>query len=276
MSDEFSPYLHGLCHLLAQLRPISAEYQNALLLQQRLERNIAEARNYGPDPTQRSELNRILNILNDLSLQTTGKSFDTWCKMPPIAQQAANSEEMLPGELYLGKLEAVHAGNIHQELTDQLVEIGAKPKVGKKTLQEDILERYTTISLHAIFLYTSQDEAIAPYILEHWGSLDTLSGDVCDIHPIVDQFHNVEDAYNYIEQLDVVKQANFRSHSKLPGLFFWDHEGGTEYVSFGPLADSREITHIVRVIFEEIHRKPVIASITYAKRLLMRKDKYNQ
>jgi len=272
VSDEFSPLERGMNNLLAHAVDIASSHLDSLLLlEQRLNRNIAEARTYGPDPTQKSELNRIIYTLNSLSLQITGKSFNEWCKWHPPDQQSTSSEEIQHIEQYIGRLESVSTGSVHQELMDQLTEMGAKPKGGQKELQEDMLERYATVSLHAIFLYTSQDEVIAPYILNHWGALDSLSGDICDIHPVVDQFNNIEDAYDYIKRLSVVKDANFVSLSKLPGLFFWDHEGTTEYIFFGSKTNSSDITYILRLIFEKLLHEPVIASITHAKSLLDQK-----
>ncbi len=272
MTDEFSLYERGLKHLQAHLADTALLHSEEFLLQeQRLERNIAEARKYGPDSTQKNELNRILSSLNDLNLQITGKSFNEWCKPRSLAQHSSASEEIQHIEHYIGTLEAINEGRVHQGLMNQLTEMGAKPKVSENVLQEDMLERYLKTPLHTIFLYTSQDEFIAPYILNHWGTLDSLSGDICDIHPIVDQFNNMEDAYDYIKQIDVVKDANFVSLTKLPGLFFWDHEGIAEYISFGAKANASDITYILRFIFERLLHDPVIASITYAKGLLDQK-----
>jgi hypothetical protein len=268
MQDAFSFYERGMRRLLEQLIHNEAAYRNALLLQLRLEGNIADARTHGTEPTQKNELNKILEVLNAISMQNTKRSFHTWCVMYPLVEQSDLPEEIQSIERYLGRLSAFYSGNVHWELTDQLIEMGARPKAGKEAPPEDILERYTSVPLHAVFLYTSQDEIMSPYILNNWGTLDTLSGDICDIHPVLDQFNNVEDAYDYIAKLDVITEVRFRAYSKLPGIFFWDQAGCTEYISFGPETTASRITYILRVVFEHLEITPEIASVTHAKNLL--------
>lgn len=133
----------------------------------------------------------------------------------------------------------------------------------------DVLERYREVPLHGIFLYTSEDDNIENYILHNWGALDTLSGEYCDIYPSLGQFHNLEDAYDYIENLTVLKRTRFIDYSKLPGLFFWDNSGNTEYIPFEQDSQPNQIKFIVRTIFEAIRKEPVISSITRAKKQII-------
>jgi hypothetical protein len=166
---------------------------------------------------------------------------------------------------YVGSAGALKLGSVHAELTSNLVAIGARPRSGQSEIGSDILERYRTVPLHAIFLYTSEDKEVGQYILEHWGALDALSGDYCDLHPSVDQFHSAEDAYDFVEQLDVVREARSFSLSHLPGVFFWDGHANAEYISFGDDLSTARIRHVMRVVFDEIRMKPNIMSVRHAK-----------
>jgi len=88
-------------------------------------------------------------------------------------------------------------------LISEFKKLGANFKNGRAYINQDFLERYRKIPLHALFLYTSEDKDVAAYIVHNWGVLDTLSGEVCDIYPSLEQFQNIEDAYDYIKELTV-------------------------------------------------------------------------
>lgn len=151
-------------------------------------------------------------------------------------------------------------------LASEFKKLGANFKNNSRTyINHDFLERYRSVPIHAIFLYTSEDEYVADYILHNWGALDTLSGDNCDIYTCLEQFHNLEDAYDYIEKLTVLKKNTFLGYSKLPGIFFWDNSGNTEYVPLEQDAIPSKIKMIVRIVFEQIIKNPVIHSVTRAK-----------
>jgi uncharacterized caspase-like protein len=169
---------------------------------------------------------------------------------------------------YVGGVQALGEGRVNEELTNQLVDIGVHPKKDAMFTPEDILERFRKIPLHAIFLYTSEDQEVGDYIAKNWGALETLSGNVCDIHPMVNQFRGAEDAYDYIERLDVVRDAGFREYTKLPGIFFHDNYGASEYISFGEKANEEQIKRTIRVVFEEIRRHPTISAVTHSRQLL--------
>jgi hypothetical protein len=142
----------------------------------------------------------------------------------------------------------------------------------RRAIGIDFLERYKKVPLHALFLYTSEDENVAEYILNNWGALDTLSGEYCDIYPSLEQFRNLEDAYDYIEKLTVLKRIEFLDYSKLPGIFFWDKSGNTEYVSLEQDVMPNQIKILVRTIFGEIRKNPVIHSVTIAKDRIITKQ----
>ena len=142
----------------------------------------------------------------------------------------------------------------------------------RRNIEHDFLERYRKVPLHALFLYTSEDENVADYILHNWGALDTLSGEYCDIYPSLEQFRNLEDAYDYIEKLTVLKRNQFLDYSKLPGIFFWDNSGNTEYVPLEQDVIPNPIKILVRIIFEKIRENPVIHSVTTAKEQILLKE----
>ena len=102
-------------------------------------------------------------------------------------------EQQDPLEKYVGDKKALDGKRVNEDLTDQMIELGARPKQGARVPREDILERFRRIPLHAIFLYTSEDQPVGDYLAQHWGALESLSGDACDIHPMVNQFRNAED-----------------------------------------------------------------------------------
>ncbi len=260
MSDEFTLYERGISHLLNALQTKSSQqfHQDILLVQFRLARNITRARIYGPEPSQDAELNKILEQLIELSLLVTGKSFYEWCQTPVSLKQEASD------------LSDMRREGFSQELLDTFIELGARPFKGQSLAHEDMLERYVSVPLHAVFLYTSEDKAVSSYILDNWGALDALSGSICDIHPILEQFQNANDAYNYVQQLDIVQKASFNTLSQLPGLFFWNHTGETAYLSFGAETKSTHITNVLRVVFEELRRDPTpgLVSVNRAKQIL--------
>jgi hypothetical protein len=171
-------------------------------------------------------------------------------------------------EKYVGDMKALEEKRVNEDLTNQMIELGARPKQGARVPREDILERFRRIPLHAIFLYTSEDQIVGEYLAQQWGALETLSGDACDIHPMVNQFKNAEDAYDYIEKLNVVRDAGFRAYSQLPGIFFHDKQGGSEFVSFGKNVTQDEITRTVRILFEAIRSHPTISAVARARRIL--------
>jgi hypothetical protein len=156
-------------------------------------------------------------------------------------------------------------------LIQNFQKMGASLKNNNKQ-GRDVLERYREVPLHGIFLYTSEDDNIENYILHNWGALDTLSGEYCDIYPSLGRFQNLEDAYDYIENLTVLKRTRFIDYSKLPGLFFWDNSGNTEYIPLEQDSQQSQIKFIIRTIFEAIRKKTVISSITEAKVKIMNNE----
>ena len=79
MTDAFSPYEIGLTRLVERLGSNHPYYANALVYRQRLQENITQARQYGDTEVRRAERAQIVNALNELALDTIGKSFKDWC-----------------------------------------------------------------------------------------------------------------------------------------------------------------------------------------------------
>jgi hypothetical protein len=172
-------------------------------------------------------------------------------------------------ENYVGNIDSIRQHKVHEQLTNELIKMGAKPKNKiESEFNPDILERYKNVPLHAIFFFSTEDKIVSKYILENWGALDSLSGNYCDIHPSVDQFENIEDAYDLIDKLDVLRNSKFTFYSQLPGVFFWNIEGASEYISFGNKISQVIISKIVRTVFEEIRKKPNIHSVSKAKKMI--------
>ncbi len=171
---------------------------------------------------------------------------------------------------YVGDLKALREGRVHQELTDRLAATGAiKPGPPRQTGPEDILERYLSVPLHAVFLYTSEDPEVHTYISENWKALDALTNNNCDFYPIMTQYNNSGDGYDFMEQLDPVRLSQVRpAYSDLPGIFFWDNFGDSAYISFGPQVSHPTIRNILRVMFEEVRREPTLAAVMRASALL--------
>ncbi len=64
MSDAFTPYEIGLERLAEQFGKDHPCYAGALVYQQRLQENIAQARQYGDTETRRAERPQIIDGLN--------------------------------------------------------------------------------------------------------------------------------------------------------------------------------------------------------------------
>jgi nucleoside phosphorylase len=127
---------------------------------------------------------------------------------------------------------------------------------------EDPLERYNSVPLHALPLYTSEDKEVDAYISEHVRALDSLSENRCDIYQMTSQ----ENAFDFIRHFQVIQQsASAPTIRDVPGLFFWDNADGSEYIPFGENPGLADIRRILRVVFDYVKRSPTIESVTRAK-----------
>jgi len=172
-------------------------------------------------------------------------------------------------EPYVGDPEALKQRRTHDSIADIFEKLGAKRKSQEEGPTDDLLERYIAVPLHAVFLFTSEDSLVSKYVLDNWGALDSLSDDFCDIHPALDQFEYREDAYDYVRNLRI-PGADSVTVSSLPGILFWDLQGNSAFVSFGSSCTMDQMKHILRTLFEEIHRGPTIGAVKRAKHVLSR------
>ncbi len=172
-------------------------------------------------------------------------------------------------EKYIGgDREALREGRVHEQLTHQFTDKGARPKKGEQMSHEDVFARFKRIPLHALVLFTSEDQEVQDYVLKNWGALGDLSKDICDFHLMLNQFDDAETGYEHLQELDVVRQSGLQKASDLPAILFHDNYGTSEYISLATAVSERDIKIIIRAIFDEIKQQPTIASITRAKQFL--------
>lgn len=79
MTDGFTLYETALTRLLERLGSDHARYADALVYQQRLQENIAQARKYGESDILKHARAQIVNMLNRLALETVLVSFNELC-----------------------------------------------------------------------------------------------------------------------------------------------------------------------------------------------------
>ena len=109
MTDIYHQYEAALNRLLEDIPEKHPRRSDALVLKQRLHENIARTRRYGDTEAHRAERTQILDALNQLALETTGKSFNDWCgqilqaqeEQRPSAQQQVTDSAHPPAPKYL-------------------------------------------------------------------------------------------------------------------------------------------------------------------------------
>ena len=149
---------------------------------------------------------------------------------------------------------------------------------GRDHVWEDPLERYRKIPLHTLFLYTSMNKGIDSYIEDNWCALHKLSANYCDIHPVKSQLesdHNKvinEDANDFLEKSRSINTKHPIEFSDLPGMFFWNHTGEEEYVSFLVDQSYEGISKSITIIIEEIKKEPTIHAVKRAKRKVEKQE----
>ncbi len=136
MNDTFTPYEIGLERLLAQLGRDHLRYTDALVYQHRLQENVSQARKYGDTEARRAERAQIVDLLNQLALETTQISFNELCRLAaeppdtkltemvsvaPLGTELPVEEppphlNVLPGHRYLGKLDGLPVDHLYREL----------------------------------------------------------------------------------------------------------------------------------------------------------------
>lgn len=177
-----------------------------------------------------------------------------------LAEEIEQSEGLLAAQEAAGAPRECAEGPAFRDLAHLFADLNVRP--GGKAEAEDPLERYNGVPLHALPLYTSEDEEVGAYIREHFRALDSLSGSLCDIYQVASQ----ENAFDFLRHLQVIRQAaNPPTIRDIPGLFFWDNAGGSEYIAFGENPGLADIRRILRVVFDHIEQSPAIQAVTRAK-----------
>jgi hypothetical protein len=267
MNDMYARYEQGLTRLLKRLETDHDRYIEALVLQSRFNISAAALRAYGEkDPGEQADFFRIIKQLHILCLATVGMDFDKWCDRYIIEEQDdVKSDPWYP---YIGNLEALQDGNLQYFLRRKLAEQGIHINTKRTIPEEDSIERFRIIPLHAMILYTSQDPIVSPYIQKYWDDLESLFRDICEIYVSVAQLNGSENANDAISSSYILKKFGFHAYTLLPGIFFWDLYDDSEFVSFGRNASETEITYLCRQIFEKLVEDPSIAAIRRAKEII--------
>ncbi len=257
-----------LYDILMRLDYIDAQKRKALSLMSTYIQD--QQRGVKRGETQTQEIKRIFTTL----IQETE---NVQASLASLEEEQANlilGEDLLPQQKailkkYIGAdIEILREGRVYEDLTNHFVNIGAQTKKDEHFPREDVFARFKSIPLHALFLCTSEDQEIYDYVLKHWSALGDLSEDICDFHPLLNQFSHIENAYEHIRELDVVRQSDFQTLSDLPAIFFHDNRGASEYISLAAVINERDIKKILRMIFDSIKQQPTIASVISVRQLL--------
>jgi hypothetical protein len=155
-------------------------------------------------------------------------------------------------------------GEYYKELFEKLVNEGIREKKGNKSCIEclDPDERYSTVPLHAVFLYISQHDYLEDYIKKNYSSISSMSRDDCDIYFSIYQLDHELDAFDAIDQLSAEVDI-----SKLPGMLFWGSKiSDNHFLSFRDLSE-RDITYLLLTVFQQIRMFPTIGSIAKGEEL---------
>jgi len=173
-------------------------------------------------------------------------------------------------ESLLEQLVRLKKGEYYKEFFEKLLDRSVRIKKRNRSYIESIdpLDRYRTVPLHAIFLYSSQHDYIQDYIIKNWGALSSMSGDYCDIYFSVDQLDYEIDAFDVIDQIKAFKQVDIE---KLPGILFWEKDVSNNYfLSFDDL-DNKNVTDLLFIVFQQIRKSQNLKSIKRGEKLFRKK-----
>jgi tetratricopeptide (TPR) repeat protein len=136
--DVYSSYEAGLRQLLDRLGKSHPRYAEALVYQQRLSENIAEARRHGDTDTRQAERSEIIEQLNELSLAALNLSFSELCRQATPPVKPALPHNLPPRSEFIGR-EAEKA-RVHEALRSRsyLVSIDGIGGVGKTSLALEV------------------------------------------------------------------------------------------------------------------------------------------
>lgn len=201
-------------------------------------------------------LSKIYSIENSLAVL----DFEKWVKDQQFYGLTLNEERVstiiarylcLKGHnslyAYIRNMNALHYARMFNDFIEILVKMGAKIEL--PDTDSDFLHYYKSTPLRSVFLYTSEDIEVQEYLDANFEALDKLTGDSCLVFLMIDQHENTEGGYAFIEKLHVLRKSNLDVSSQLPGLFFWDKDEATEFVTFGPKPGIADIRFILRTLF---------------------------
>lgn len=100
MSAALTAYQNGMEHLLKRIDKNLPAYATALVLQARLNENIAKARAFGDPESRESQRWEIIDSLNDLARQVIGMTFNELCMfgsapLPPMLLSSESFSDFL-------------------------------------------------------------------------------------------------------------------------------------------------------------------------------------
>jgi hypothetical protein len=163
-------------------------------------------------------------------------------------------------ESILQQLIKLKKGDYYREHFEKLMERSVRIKKRNRSYIETIdpLDRYRTVPLHGIFLYSSQYDYIQKYIIKNWGALSSMSGDYCDIYFSIDQLDYETDAFDVIDQIKDFRGIDI---AKLPGILFWGKDSSNNYFLSFKNFDEKNITELLFTVFQQIRKSPNLKSI---------------
>jgi hypothetical protein len=174
-------------------------------------------------------------------------------KQGPYAEARLVADELWPTTWYQAvraRLQGLSHGNSDRSRREAM----SRPR----------LNRLRAVPLHAVPLYTSEDEAFESYLVDHWDALDRLTGDDLDLHPSLKQLRGREDAYVLHDQDEAIREIRLVD---LPGLLFWDPDGRSCYVAFTHWR-TEQITRAIRYLVSCIRNDPTIEAVRSAREKL--------
>ncbi|MDI6810494.1 MAG: hypothetical protein QMD80_02240 [archaeon] len=163
-------------------------------------------------------------------------------------------------ESLLQQLIKMKKGEFYRELFEKLLERSVRIKKRNRSYIESIdpLDRYRTVPLHAIFLYSSQHDYIQEYIIKNWGALSSMSGDYCDIYFSIDQLEYETDAFDVIDQIKDFRGIDI---ARLPGILFWEKDISNNYFLSFKNFDEKNITQLLFIVFQQIRNSQDLKAV---------------
>jgi DNA-binding XRE family transcriptional regulator len=229
---------------------------------------------------------KALRVIYTNSVEPAPLSFERWINRRNIRDCVLNAEELcflISKYLYsLGNEDLylhIRSHNVLQYSEEFHMYLETFTKAGvqfdRTHTDFDLLQNYKNFAIRAILLYTTEDSSVQEYINTNYVALDKLSGDFCLVFTTLDMHKHKEDAYDFVEKLDVLVESHFNALAQLPGIFFWDRSGASAFLSFGRKPGVDDITALLRRVFSEVRKNPTIFSVYRARKLLNEGNFFN-